>query len=70
MTAERTQLLSTTSASFNIMVSAARLRTSLVGPAQMLAMLALDDLNRNDAVDGCAGRPAEGRRCESVTVKA
>ena len=23
-----------------------------------------------DAVDGCAGRPAEGRRCESVTVKA
>jgi hypothetical protein len=24
----------------------------------------------NDAVDGCAGRPAEGRRCESVTVKA
>jgi len=26
--------------------------------------LALDD------VDGCAGRPAEGRRCKSVTVKA
>jgi hypothetical protein len=23
-----------------------------------------------DAVDECAGRPAEGRRCESVTVKA
>ena len=23
-----------------------------------------------DAVDGCAGRPAEGRRCKSVTVKA
>jgi hypothetical protein len=23
-----------------------------------------------DVVDGCAGRPAEGRRCESVTVKA
>jgi hypothetical protein len=23
-----------------------------------------------DAVDGCAGKPAEGRRCESVTVKA
>jgi hypothetical protein len=23
-----------------------------------------------DAVDGCAGRPAGGRRCESVTVKA
>ena len=22
------------------------------------------------AVDGCAGRPAEGRRCKSVTVKA
>jgi hypothetical protein len=21
-----------------------------------------------DAVDGCAGRPAEGKRCESVTV--
>jgi hypothetical protein len=21
-------------------------------------------------VDGCAGRPAEGRRCKSVTVKA
>src|SRR6516162_5464857 len=22
-----------------------------------------------DAADGCAGRPAEGRRCKSVTVK-
>ena len=27
-------------------------------------------MSPNDAVDGCAGRPAEGRRCESVTVKA
>ena len=24
----------------------------------------------HDVVDGCAGRPAEGRRCKSVTVKA
>ena len=23
-----------------------------------------------DVMDGCAGRPAEGRRCKSVTVKA
>jgi hypothetical protein len=23
-----------------------------------------------DVVDGCAGRPAKGRRCKSVTVKA
>ena len=23
-----------------------------------------------DVVDGCAGRPAEGRRCKSVAVKA
>ena len=27
-------------------------------------------MSANDAVDGCAGRPAEGRRCKSVTVKA
>ena len=27
-------------------------------------------LSASDAVDGCAGRPAEGRRCKSVTVKA
>jgi hypothetical protein len=45
MTVKRTLLLSTTSASLKIIVSAARLRTSLVGPAQMLAMLALDDLS-------------------------
>jgi len=27
-------------------------------------------MSANDGVDGCAGRPAEGRRCKSVTVKA
>ena len=31
---------------------------------------ALAEKSGFDVVDGCAGRPAEGRRCKSVTVKA
>jgi len=28
------------------------------------------NIPESDVMDGCAGKPAEGRRCESVTVKA
>jgi len=38
-----------------------------IGIALALAALHMAAI---DVVDGCAGRPAEGRRCESVTVKA
>ena len=33
-------------------------------------MVPIGHQSDSDAVDGCAGRPAEGRRCKSVTVKA
>ena len=43
---------------------------AIEGIADIRRSLAARQSDANDVVDGCAGRPAEGRRCKSVTVKA
>ena len=44
----------------------------LIGTSSRIAdtLKKVEYVSCGSCMDGCAGRPAEGRRCESVTVKA